>query len=55
MGGIYIEYWDEDISFHDNICAGTVTIERSYFDEGAFAISCGNDVAVAYFSLIYQY
>lgn len=56
MGGIYIEYWDLDITLEDseNICAGTLTVEDSYFDGGGFAILCDDGVSTASFTLTYQ-
>ena len=41
--GVKVEYWDEDISGHDEICkASTISFSTNNFKTGAVKIACGN-------------
>lgn len=56
MGGIYVEYWDLDITLADSeaICQGTITINSTYFNAGGVTLQCEDGVSTVSFTLTYQ-
>jgi hypothetical protein len=51
MGGIYVEFMDEDISSNDFICTGNITVDEAYFDQGTFQITCDGGLGYVDFAL----
>lgn len=57
MGGVYITYWDLDITLadSDNICGGTITVKEANFDTGEMELMCEDGSSTLSFSLVFKY
>lgn len=42
MGGIDIDYYDDDLSDPDPICGGTITVTKQDFEDGSITVQCND-------------